>query len=573
MDNYGDLPHIIEEFLRQVQKPRTPLLQDPGAVSFNLPSTTPDYPSELSDPGDESVCEDFFDWARWGNEQESKEQSAARSDSPSMPGLTSSVTPPPSEEGGVPSSPRDTEDRSQLRAKLREAKETDDRYTFPLQREIRPKHGAEGLPPFQLHNAGHGSSANASSTQNPIRDGSLLSPPSSRESSADRRLMPNGTGPSRGKRNGKLENADEVANCDDHGVCSNCTKKAEKYKSGLKPITGQQICFRNPFPHNHLLFPHISKTELNRPAAAMRPGPGDLDHPLLVFFGSATNVTSHAITISVVVKGENIPHAGHQDVKNYRLNLNNVPSSDQLCHWARDHTRGAGDGDFQAALDMLTSEYSAAGSRLPHHALLANVHELRCLYKIWSHKEFLCQNSPNAPLEPLPKSLLVGLRNLAKAGLKRLEYQIITSLDKSLPNATSIKADDRMALWVAMMQMILMYRDLFGLTESINVQPGHTYFPSWLQVRRMSAKLFSTLVVMCEVCFSKKKPAPFGLDSRGVGQAPLPGTINRIFACVEERRTEYFENLDPKPGSLEQLLYILRSEPPPRAAKRRKISN
>ncbi|KAK6072536.1 hypothetical protein SCUP234_06040 [Seiridium cupressi] len=559
MDNYGDLPHIIEEFLRQVQKPRTPLLQDPGAVSFNLPSTTPDYPSELSDPGDESVCEDFFDWARWGNEQETKEQSAARSDSPSMPGLTSSVTPPPSEEG-VPSSPRDTEDRSQLRAKLREAKETDDRYTFPLQREIRPKHGAEGLPPFQLHNAGHGSSANASSTQNPIRDGSLLSPPRSRESSADRRLMPNGTGPSRGKRNGKLENADEVAN-------------AEKYKSGLKPITGQQICFRNPFPHNHLLFPHISKTELNRSAAALRPGPGDLHHPLLVFFGSATNVTSHAITISVVVKGENIPHAGHQDVKNYRLNLNNVPSPHQLCHWARDHTRRAGDGDFQAALDMLTFEYSAPGSQLPHHALLVNVHELRCLYKIWSHKEFLCQNSPNAPLEPLPKSLLVGLRNLAKASLKRLEHQIITSLDKYLPNATSIKADDRMALWVAMMQMILMYRDLFGLTESINVQPGHAYFPSWLQVRRMSAKLFSTLVVMCEVCFSKKKPAPFGLDSRGVGQAPLAGSINRRFACVEERHAEYFENLDPKPGSLEQLLYILRSEPPPRAAKRRKISN
>lgn len=231
MDNYGDLPQQIEEFLRQVQKPRTPLLQDPGAVNFNLSNNTSVQPAELSDPGDESVCEDFFDWARWGNEHEVKEQSAARSNSPSMPGLTSSITPPPSEEGGRPSSSRNAEDPSQFKAKLNEAKAADDRYTFPPQREIRPKHRPGALSQYQVHSAGSNSTANIAGASNPAHNGSLPSPPRSRESSADRRLPQSSNGSGRGKRTGKLKNADEVADVRAMGACLCCRLRKVKVRT------------------------------------------------------------------------------------------------------------------------------------------------------------------------------------------------------------------------------------------------------------------------------------------------------------------------------------------------------
>lgn len=102
---------------------------------------------------------------------------------------------------------------------------------------------------------------------------------------------------------------------------------------------------------------------------------------------------------------------------------------------------------------------------------------MRCLYKVWSQKEFLCQKDLKAPPQPLPKSLQMGLRNLAKSGLKRLESEIIEGLDKSLHTVTSMKDNERLAFWASMMQMILMYRDLFGLTESIHVKPGMSVVP------------------------------------------------------------------------------------------------
>lgn len=59
-------------------------------------------------------------------------------------------------------------------------------------------------------------------------------------------------------------------------------------------------------------------------------------------------------------------------------------------------------------------------------------------------------------------------------------------------------------------------------------------------MRRMSAKLFSTLVVMCEVCFSKKKPDPIDFDSRCDRHAQsIRRSVNENFDTVEARRTEY----------------------------------
>ena len=178
------------------------------------------------------------------------------------------------------------EDYSQYRDQLREAKKTDDGYTFPQQRDLRPKHS-----PGYLHISTHPTRGSAHGYNS---ESTLISPPSSPRSSSDASSLSNQY-LTRGKRVGPLKNGDEVAEvravgacvccrvrkvkvrlfahlsysntqrltccqCDEKEVCGKCTDKAPKYKCGSGSISGRQICFRNPFAESQLLFPQIAST-------------------------------------------------------------------------------------------------------------------------------------------------------------------------------------------------------------------------------------------------------------------------------------------------------------------------
>jgi hypothetical protein len=227
MGNNGDQSQLVEQVehvIRQVQKTR--LLQDPGAVSFYLPPS-PAHHLEVSEPGDESVVEDFFDWALWGNNDVDEVHSGTKSESPSMPGLTSATTPPGSEKAGAVSPPSEREDRSKLKDKLKEAKRTDDRYTFP-QRELRPKEGPGYTPQLSLNNPSHHGPPIRSSGQDFNVENALLSPPSSPGSKTDADGPVNHHQLIRGKRIGPLKNGDEVAEVRARGACVCCRLRRVK---------------------------------------------------------------------------------------------------------------------------------------------------------------------------------------------------------------------------------------------------------------------------------------------------------------------------------------------------------
>ncbi|KAH6657484.1 hypothetical protein BKA67DRAFT_532692 [Truncatella angustata] len=590
MGNHGNLPQLVEQVqhvIRQVQKPR--LLQDPGAVSFNLPSPSSLlYSLEVSEPGDESICEDFFDWALWGTDQVEKAQSGTKSEDSSMPGLTSATTPPPSEKGGAPPSPREVEDRTQHKDKLKEARRADDSYTFP-QRELRPK--ADYVSQISLSTAVQHVLVARPGLIRSTRESSLPSPPSSPRSSSDRNGPPNSSRLSRGKRVGPLKNGDEVADvralgaciccrirkvkCDDHEVCGTCADRASKPSLWLEGITGQQICFRNPFADNQLLFPQISKTEANRQPVVCRPTPVDFINDIRVFFRSNTDVRQ-ALLLQTVLKDGRL--AGNErESNNYKLNIDEQPDGSKLQDWAEHHMNSVGITDFQSALDLFVLKYAKQSTNLPQHDLLRKVHKMRCLYKVWSQKDFVFLENPSTPVRVLPKALQTGLRNLAKFGLKRLEGEVFALLDKSLwMNGAKVNEQDRMGLWVSVMQLILMYRDIFGKTMAAsNIPPSHAYYRSACQLRKLSVRLFSALVVICEVASFGKKPLAFDLEVPGTDAVQTARRfMNNCLPLLERHRDEFFESVEHRPDLLDKLLLSLRGRSPKKGqtAKRQKTT-
>ncbi|KAK6196906.1 hypothetical protein LQW54_011050 [Pestalotiopsis sp. IQ-011] len=590
MDRTREPPMFVEGIklvIQEVQKPRPRLLQDPGAVDFYLPHSPYHSSPEASEPGDESIFDDFFDWTLWREDQVNNQPFGPQSDSPSMPGLTSGTTPPPSEKDGATSPTREREDYSQYRDQLREAKKTDDGYTFPQQRELRPKHS-----PGYLHISTHPTRGSAHGYNS---ESTLISPPSSPRSSSDASSLSNQY-LTRGKRVGPLKNGDEVAEvravgacvccrvrkvkCDEKEVCGKCTDKAPKYKCGSGSISGRQICFRNPFAESQLLFPQIARTDTSRFTAliASRPAPGDRVGRLNVYFRSAMNggMPQQPLRLSVVMKGGLIP-GQELDASNWNLDIDHQPTYLSLHQWAEQHMVSIGSTDFQSTLDNFVLQYTQMRTpkqaALPKCDLLNKIHGMRCLYKIWSQKEFVFQYESGGPTHVLGKLLQTGLRNLAKFELRRLEQDVFAYLEKCLVNPKSkdaLQDDEQMAVWAAVLQLILMYYDLFGKTVSVsNMPPNHAYYRSAHQLRNISKRLFSALVVICEASFGKKELA-FKVGSHDHAKEH----INILLKDVEARRDEHIDSLDPKLNQLNVLLSVLRPKTTKKghSAKRQKTS-
>jgi hypothetical protein len=227
MDSYplsrlvDDVPGVLS---RVQQNPR--LLPDLTSLNFALPSSPPHTDGQTSDVEDASVC-DFFDFELYGGSVYDEAESSNKSDNSSMPGLTSATTPTPSDEGGA-SPLRDEEDRSKFRAKLKEVKQGDDRFTFP-QRELKPKGGLNYHPNIQILNSGQSPPSTTTGFSSSGGDSAWSTPSLSRGSSIQR--SPPALSPipaPRGKRTGPLKNGEEVAGVRAAGSCFSCKLRKVK---------------------------------------------------------------------------------------------------------------------------------------------------------------------------------------------------------------------------------------------------------------------------------------------------------------------------------------------------------
>ncbi|KAI5862720.1 hypothetical protein GGS23DRAFT_89463 [Durotheca rogersii] len=211
---------------------------------------------------------------------------------------------------------------------------------------------------------------------------------------------------------------------------------------------------------------------------------------------------------------------------------------------------GDGASDFQTALDALVRNYARSGqSFLPHYDLVRKVHEMRCLYRIWSHQKFFYQGSGPC-LDELPGQIRQSLKRIAISRMKTREVDVLAQFRKALDSG--LKPEERLPIWACMMQFILMYRSLFDLNQSEDLRGDP------LQIRTVTTNLFSNLVVMCEISFGKKKPEAIA-DDGNPATGPIKRELNADFRRVESRRDEFYQSCsnDPRSCRLDHLLGVL----------------
>lgn len=73
---------------------------------------------------------------------------------------------------------------------------------------------------------------------------------------------------------------------------------------------------------------------------------------------------------------------------------------------------------------------------------------------------------PKGKIAYLPLSAQARLRNIARTALNGIEHDVLKKLDECLAQHGAPSADERLAVWACMWQLMLMYRDLIRGTKS-----------------------------------------------------------------------------------------------------------
>jgi hypothetical protein len=90
---------------------------------------------------------------------------------------------------------------------------------------------------------------------------------------------------------------------------------------------------------------------------------------------------------------------------------------------------------------------------------------MNCFFKIWKASAFRCRD-PNSNIAVLPLSVQAQLRNIARHALVSLEHDILKELDDCVTQQGNPKPQERLAIWVSMWQLILMYREILLAFDS-----------------------------------------------------------------------------------------------------------
>ncbi|KAI1075077.1 hypothetical protein F5B20DRAFT_585652 [Whalleya microplaca] len=513
---------------------------------------------EKRNPTQSTDFDQYFDYKRfYGEESAADPESRSRSDASSIPGLTSG----PSEEDGAPS-PGPSVDPFHLKLAVKQFKQHDDRFTVPA-REIRPN-GAEPYPPEMEIDNPPSPNTYVPNTKAPVGKNTMFS--HSKGVSPCTHVPIQGDSPlSRGKRNKPLGDPDKVADvrkvgacsrckarkitCDAQGPCMKCKSAAAKYCKDDDGLA-ECMCFRRPFNGPNFVFHTIWKVESDPSPAVSRNNTQGCPQNWKVYYDA---YPAAAVPLDVSVLGVN----GH-NAKQYVLNRDSVPEAVRLFQWAESQMARDETPNLQTALDALTMNYAQKGNYfLPLFDLVRKVHEIRCMYKIWRHWKFFCQKGPGWNLEELPPSIHKGLKGIATHRMKALESDILSQIEKC--HKVDVKQPDRLPLWASMLQLILMYRDIFTLFQSEGLREDYE------EVKMMTEKLFNNIVVMYETCFSKKKSEPIVEDGTPNGNATAL-QLNAYFRIVEARRDEFYQAIRDCPSrryscKLDFLLHFLLAEP------------
>ncbi|KAI0109666.1 hypothetical protein GGR51DRAFT_558359 [Nemania sp. FL0031] len=408
---------------------------------------------------------EFFDFhSFYKGDEPSSPGTRSRSEASSDPGLTSG----PSEEDGAPS-PGPTYDYYH-KEDIKQAKQQDDRFTVP-EREIRPK---GGLPyPSKIHLDNVPSPSGSSPTGNHVM---ILSNPGSPTMLLDTSVEDSHS-LNRGRRTGPLDKPEKVAamrkrgacyrckarkvSCDEQAPCLNCIKEAEKFQYTNCHMLAEHMCLRQQ--------PTTAFGEISRIICAEMPprGKRSASSRLNIFF-NPYNPNSAPLVVNVerVIYDGPSQHFGIRGTQ-YQLSTDGFSlNQDMLIQWASSQMKME-DDSFQSALDKLVI-YCRGQDFLPHSDLLQKVHKLRCLYKVWSQNNFVCQKESDRNLEALPQEIHRVLRAMAAKLIKGIESDVLIEFAGKRPKSQT----DRWLLWsksvwLTARQDLEIYEDVLPKAENL----------------------------------------------------------------------------------------------------------
>lgn len=88
------------------------------------------------------------------------------------------------------------------------------------------------------------------------------------------------------------------------------------------------------------------------------------------------------------------------------------------------------------------------------------------MYRIWKQQTFYYLPDNNS-VSQLPVPIQALLRHLAKKAMESLEIDILKEIDTFLDQKKTVQNAERLAVWLSLWQMILIYRELLGRSSDL----------------------------------------------------------------------------------------------------------
>ncbi|KID90035.1 hypothetical protein MGU_02740 [Metarhizium guizhouense ARSEF 977] len=179
-----------------------------------------------------------------------------------------------------------------------------------------------------------------------------------------------------------------------------------------------------------------------------------------IFFSKDTTSSSLHATVQAYRPTNNHDEVGSP--RTVAFPREKVPSHPKLQRWVEDQIKREHGPQFSQALQNFLLAYSKEGlKKLPKYDLVRKVHKMNCFFRIWKMPSFWCRD-PSKNIANLPVSVQAQLRSIARKALDLLEHDVLKLLDDCLSQQGSPKAEERVAIWVSMWQLMLMYRELLA---------------------------------------------------------------------------------------------------------------
>ncbi|OHE93630.1 hypothetical protein CORC01_11033 [Colletotrichum orchidophilum] len=147
---------------------------------------------------------------------------------------------------------------------------------------------------------------------------------------------------------------------------------------------------------------------------------------------------------------------------------------EELVKWAELQVSSEDHRTFEGGIESFIKLYSKpfqcdrfSVSHRPQIQLLQKVHTFKSMYKVYRTPNFYFAPSNNGPVTELSFSAQAQIRGVAKYALEASERDVLAELDKYLKS--KIENHERPAVWAALWQMMLVYRDLLK-----NIRSWHT---------------------------------------------------------------------------------------------------